>query len=52
MSAALCRRCGEEMLPWQYSPELGVCTDCYVIDDRGRFADPQADEKKDDREDS
>jgi hypothetical protein len=38
MSGPTCRRCGEEIHSWQYSPEPGVCSDCYVIDDRARFA--------------
>ena len=37
MSGPHCRRCGEEIRSWQYSREPGVCTDCYVIDDRARF---------------
>ena len=35
---AICSRCGEEMLPWMFSKENDVCTTCYVVDDRERFA--------------
>ena len=42
---AICKRCGEEMLPWMYSRENDVCTTCYVVDSRGRFADEEHDRK-------
>ena len=48
---AICRRCGEEMLPWMFSRENDVCTSCYVIDDRERFRTMDEEEDDDDTED-
>jgi hypothetical protein len=46
---AICSRCGEEILPWMYSKEVGVCTSCYVIDCRGRFSDEEEEDDEENR---
>ena len=38
----ICKRCGEEMTPFQYTPAPGVCSDCYSIFDMDRFLEYKA----------
>jgi len=46
----LCRLCGEEMTcPEQHSALLGVCRDCYAMDDLARYEEivPARDDEED-----
>lgn len=47
MHELTCKRCGDEIMPWMYSEEPDVCTSCYTIDDRERFAYPEDKEHND-----
>jgi hypothetical protein len=43
VSRVLCKRCGEEIAPWEYGAHPGICHDCYVYHDMARFTPIQDD---------